>query len=76
MKVLFVCVHNSGRSQMAEAFTRTLSGGAVDACSAGTIPDEGLNPVVAEVMEERGIRDNVEARVRAMLADMGIDPAG
>ena len=55
MKVLFVCVHNSGRSQMAEAFTRTLSGGTVDACSAGTIPDEGLNPVVAEVMEERGI---------------------
>ena len=51
----FVCVHNSGRSQMAEAFTRTLSGGTVDACSAGTIPDEGLNPVVAEVMEERGI---------------------
>ena len=55
MKVLFVCVHNSGRSQMAEAFTRTLSGGTVDACSAGTIPDDGLNPVVAEVMEERGI---------------------
>ena len=76
MKVLFVCVHNSGRSQMAEAFTRTLSGGTVDACSAGTIPDEGLNPVVAEVMEERGIRDEVEARVRAMLADMGIDAVG
>ena len=76
MKVLFVCVHNSGRSQMAETFSRTLSGGTVDACSAGTIPDEGLNPVVAEVMEERGIRDDVEARVRAMLADTGIDPAG
>ena len=76
MKVLFVCVHNSGRSQMAEAFTRTLSGGTVDACSAGTMQGEGVNPVVAEVMEERGIRDNVEARVRAMLADMGIDPAG
>ena len=72
----FVCVHNSGRSQMAEAFTRTLSGGAVDACSAGTIPDEGVNPVVAEVMEERSIRDDVEARVRAMLTDTGIDPAG
>ena len=76
MKVLFVCVHNSGRSQMAEAFTRTLSGGTVDACSAGTMPGEGVNPVVAEVMEERGIRDDVEARVRAMLADTGIDPAG
>ena len=43
---------------------------------AGTMQGEGVNPVVAEVMEERGIRDNVEARVRAMLADMGIDPAG
>ena len=76
MKVLFVCVHNSGRSQMAEAFTRTFSGGTVDACSAGTMPGEEVNPVVAEVMEERGIRDDVEARVRAMLADTGIDPAG
>ena len=55
MNVLFVCVHNSRRSQMAEALTRTLSGGTPDACSAGTIPGEGLNPVVAEVMEELGI---------------------
>ena len=55
MKVLFVCVHNSERSQMAEAFTRALSGGAVDARSAGTLPGEALNPVVAEAMEERGI---------------------
>ena len=76
MKLLFGCVHNSGRSQMAEAFTRTLSGGAVEACCAGTMPGEGVNPVVAEVMEERGIRYDVEARVRAMLADTGIDPAG
>ena len=55
MRVLFVCVHNSGRSQMAEAFTRALSGGAVDVRSAGTLPGEALNPVVAEAMEERGI---------------------
>ena len=133
VKVLFVCVHNSGRSQMAEAFTRTLSGGMVDAHSAGTMPSDGLNPVVAGVMDERGIplagyypkvidqqmvddadyaftmgcaiddacpavfvpsedwgledpagqpidkvreiRDEVEVRVRAMLADMGIDAA-
>ena len=83
MKVLFVCVHNSGRSQMAEAFTRTLSGGAVDACSAGTIPDEGLNPVVAEVMEERGIRDEVIVSrwwrpdgCERCSPTVGIDPAG
>ena len=55
MKVLFVCVHNSGRSQMAEAFTRTLSAGQVEAISAGTVPGATLNPVVAEAMEERGI---------------------
>ncbi len=119
---------------MAEAFARTLSGGVVDALSAGTLPSEGLNPVVVAVMEERGIplaghypkvidqemvddadyaftmgcaidgacpavfvpsedwgledpagqpvekvrtiRDEVEARVRAMLADMGIDVVG
>lgn len=51
MKVLFVCVHNSGRSQMAEAFTRVLSGGAVVARSAGTLPGSTLNPVVAQAME-------------------------
>lgn len=55
MKVLFVCVHNSGRSQMAEAFTRALSGGRVKAVSAGTLPGATLNPVAAEAMEERGI---------------------
>ncbi len=134
MKVLFVCVHNSGRSQMAEAFTRVLSGGAVDARSAGTLPGGALNPVVAQAMEERDIpltgqypkvidqqmvdeadhaytmgcaideacpavfvpsedwglddpagqpietvrriRDEVEAKVRAMLAGMGVTPAG
>ena len=119
---------------MAEAFARKLSGGLVNATSAGTMAIDGLNPVVVEVMEERGIplvghypkvidqqmvdaadyaftmgcavdescpavfvpgedwgledpvgqpidkvrriRDEVEARVRAMLADMGIDAVG
>ena len=134
MKVLFVCVHNSGRSQMAEAFTRALAGGAVEARSAGTLPGSTLNPLVAQAMKERGIslegqypkvidqqmvdevdhaytmgcaideacpavfvpsedwglddpaeqpietvrriRDEVEARVRAMLTAMGVTPAG
>lgn len=119
---------------MAEAFTKELSGGTVEARSAGTMPTGELNPVVAEVMKERGIpldgyfpkvidqqmvdaadyaftmgcavedacpavfvpsedwgledpsgqpidkvrniRNEVEARVRAMLADMGIDAVG
>ena len=55
MKVLFVCVHNSGRSQMAEAFTRVLSAGRVEAISAGTVPGATLNPVVTEAMKERGV---------------------
>ncbi len=54
-RVLFVCVHNSGRSQMAEAFARELSEGRLDAESAGTEPTVGLNPVVVEAMRERGL---------------------
>ena len=54
-RVLFVCVHNSGRSQMAEAFARELSGGRLDAESAGTEPTAGLNAVVVEAMRERGL---------------------
>ena len=54
-RYLFVCVHNSGRSQMAEAFTRHLSNGTVSAESAGTEPSTGVNPVVVEAMSEIGI---------------------
>ena len=54
-RYLFVCVHNSGRSQMAEAFTRHLSNGTVSAESAGTEPSQGVNPVVVEAMSEIGI---------------------
>jgi protein-tyrosine-phosphatase len=53
--VVFVCVHNAGRSQMAEAFFNRLSGGKAKAVSAGTQPAERVNPVVAEVMKEAGI---------------------
>ena len=53
--VLFVCVHNSGRSQMAEAFFDHLAGGRARAISAGTNPDAALDPVVVKVMKELGI---------------------
>lgn len=53
-KVLFVCVHNSGRSQMAEAFSRRLGKGVVEAESAGTLPGDKLNPVVVQAMQEVG----------------------
>jgi arsenate reductase (thioredoxin) len=53
--VLFICVHNSGRSQMAEAFLNQLAKGKARAISAGSQPADKLNPVVVEVMKEVGI---------------------
>jgi arsenate reductase len=54
-KVLFVCVHNSGRSQMAEAFFNRLGGKKVSAASAGTMPASQIDPVVSAVMLEAGL---------------------
>ncbi len=53
--ILFVCGHNSGRSQMAEAFLNQMAGGTVIAISAGTQPDSEINPTVREAMREIGI---------------------
>jgi arsenate reductase len=53
--VLFVCVHNAGRSQMAAAFLEELAGDRVAVRSAGTAPAEGVHPVVVEAMRETGI---------------------
>jgi len=54
MKVLFVCIHNSARSQMAEAFLNELGGDRFEAMSAGVEPG-ALNPSAVEVMKEVGI---------------------
>ncbi|HEY5182472.1 MAG TPA: arsenate reductase ArsC [Dermatophilaceae bacterium] len=53
--VLFVCVHNAGRSQMAAAYLSRLSGGAVEVRSAGSQPADQVNAVAAEAMSEEGI---------------------
>ena len=53
-KILFVCVHNSGRSQMAEAFFNHLAQGKAVATSAGTLPAESINPAVVKAMREVG----------------------
>jgi arsenate reductase (thioredoxin) len=53
-RVLFICVHNGGRSQMCEAFLKHYGGGRFDAQSAGLDPGE-LNPLAVEVMAEIGI---------------------
>ena len=54
-RVLFVCVHNAGRSQMAAGFLKSVAGERVDVVSAGSEPADDLNPVAAEAMAERGI---------------------
>ena len=53
-KVIFVCVHNSGRSQIAEAFANRLGGDVLTAESAGTEPGESLNPTAVHAMNEIG----------------------
>ena len=53
--VLFVCVHNAGRSQMAAAFLTHLSRGDVEVRSAGSAPADSINPAVVEAMKEVGI---------------------
>jgi len=53
--VLFVCVHNAGRSQMAAAYVASLSGGAVEVRSAGSAPADQVNPSAVEAMAEEGI---------------------
>jgi arsenate reductase len=53
--VLFVCVHNAGRSQMAAGYMSALSGGRVEVLSAGSEPKEQINPVAIQAMAEDGI---------------------
>jgi len=53
--VLFVCVHNAGRSQMAAGYMSALSGGAVDVRSGGSEPGDSINPTAVAVMAEEGI---------------------
>ncbi|MCU1441917.1 MAG: heat-shock protein HtpX [Cryobacterium sp.] len=59
--VLFVCVHNAGRSQMAAGYLTALSGGRVEVLSAGSEPKNEINPVAVQAMAEEGIdiADNV-----------------
>lgn len=86
-KVLFVCVHNAGRSQMAEAFFNRLSNDKATALSAGTQPAETVNPVVAQAMKEAGIDisgnkpkmltlEMIESSDRVITMGCGNDPAG
>ena len=68
-QVLFICTHNSGRSQMAEAFFNRYANGGAKAVSAGTHPADKLNPLAIEVMKESGI-DVSRQRPKLLTAEM------
>lgn len=68
-KVLFVCVHNSGRSQMAEALFNHVAGGTARAFSAGTRPASHTDRAVVEAMKELGI-DISQQRPKLLIAEM------
>ena len=53
--VLFVCVHNAGRSQMAAGFMNALGAGRVQVLSAGSAPRDSINPIAVQAMQEVGI---------------------
>lgn len=53
--VLFVCVHNAGRSQMAAGYMQAFSNGKVKVLSAGSAPKDSINPLAVQVMAEDGI---------------------
>ncbi|MFV8185126.1 arsenate reductase ArsC [Streptomyces sp. AF1B] len=68
--VLFVCVHNAGRSQMAAAFLEHLAGDRVDVRSAGSAPAETVNPAVVAAMDEIGI--DLSARTPKILTTQAV----
>ena len=63
--VLFVCVHNAGRSQMAAGYLRHLAAGAIDVLSAGSQPADQINPIAVDAMREDGI--DITAEVPKLL---------
>lgn len=68
--VLFVCIHNAGRSQMAAAYLAHLSGGAIDVLSAGSAPADTVNPAVVEAMLEEGI--DIRSEKPKILSDAAV----
>lgn len=65
--VLFVCVHNAGRSQMAAGYLQALAGDRVEVLSAGSAPKDEINPVAVEAMLEEGI--DISNNVPKVLTD-------
>ncbi|MGL3151695.1 arsenate reductase ArsC [Microbacterium sp. A82] len=59
--VLFVCVHNAGRSQMAAGFLRDIAGDRIEVRSAGSMPADQINPIAVDAMAELGIDITAES---------------
>jgi arsenate reductase (thioredoxin) len=68
--VLFVCVHNAGRSQMAAAYLSQLSKGAIEVRSAGSEPADKVNPAAVQAMAEEGI--DIAAEKPKILTDQAV----
>jgi arsenate reductase len=68
--VLFVCVHNAGRSQMAAAYLTALAGDRVEVRSAGSAPADTVNLAVVEAMQEEGI--DISAQAPKVLTDEAV----
>lgn len=71
-EVLFVCVHNAGRSQMAAAFLQHLGAGRVVVRSAGSAPADDINPAVVEAMAEVGIDLRADGATPKKLEDVAV----
>lgn len=71
--VLFVCVHNAGRSQMAAAFLEQLAGDRIRVLSAGSEPADRVNPAAVEAMAEKGI--DISRRQPELLQDSAAQEA-
>lgn len=68
--VLFVCVHNAGRSQMAAAYLNHLSNGCIEVRSAGSAPGDAVNPAAVQAMAEDGI--DISANQPKILTDAAV----
>ncbi len=69
--VLFVCVHNAGRSQMAAGWLRHLAGDRIQVLSAGSAPADSVNPAAVEAMAEVGI--DIAGQQPTLLADSAVE---
>ena len=69
-EVLFVCVHNAGRSQMAAAYLQHLAGGRIEVRSAGSAPADTVNPAAVEAMAEEGI--DISANQPKVLSEQAV----